>query len=137
MLLDDEAGAPPRRAAFLRIGGGVMALMKAHSNSAGSAISRNHANSTVIRMLSGERGLGAGAAAQAPTWIAGGGSLHQLGVCVVLLISTLSAMRLLYQFMKIEIDRLTVNLPMMMRMRWPARSMRFSVVVLTTDTMSG
>ncbi len=114
-----------------------LALMKAHSTSAGTDINRNHASSTVIRMFSGEENRRERSHAHAPTWVLGGGS-PSLGICVVCSYQrSTSAMRLLYQFMKIEIDRLTVRYaPMMMRMPSMACPVWFSVV-LTTDTMSG
>ncbi|MNR50576.1 hypothetical protein D3C85_1701190 [compost metagenome] len=44
-----------------------LALMKAHSTSAGTAISRNHASSTVMRMFSGVENRRDLSQAHAPT----------------------------------------------------------------------
>src|SRR3546814_11626062 len=64
------------------------ACRKAHSTSAGTAISRIQATSTVARMLIGDENRRSFSQGHAPTWLRGGGS-PSLGIGVVVLISTL------------------------------------------------
>src|SRR5690606_3046356 len=64
------------------------ACRKAHSTSAGTAISSSQATSTVARMLRGEENSRSLSQGHTPTWLLGGGR-PSLGICVVVLMSTL------------------------------------------------
>src|SRR5690349_12463812 len=80
--------APPEARHSWALVAEKFALMKAHSTSAGIAISRNHATNTVMRIFSGDENRRDLTHAHGPTWVLGGGR-PSAGICEVLLISTL------------------------------------------------